>query len=83
MPKMMTQVPGMPLGGEGGGEGDGGGGAWRRPAGTAAHARSVQCHQGTRRVTDDTRFAGGSLVQAQRRELLAWLAEYGITGLVC
>jgi hypothetical protein len=30
-------------------------------------------------VTDDSRFTGGCLVQAQRHDLLAWLAEYGIT----
>jgi CYTH domain-containing protein len=29
-------------------------------------------------VTDDARFTGGRLVQAQRHELLGWLAEYGI-----
>jgi CYTH domain-containing protein len=29
-------------------------------------------------VTDDARFTGGSLVSARRRDLLAWLAEYGI-----
>jgi CYTH domain-containing protein len=29
-------------------------------------------------VTDDIRFTGGSLVSAQRHQLLAWLAEYGI-----
>jgi transposase-like protein len=29
-------------------------------------------------VTDDTRFTGGSLVQADRADLLTWLAEYGI-----
>jgi CYTH domain-containing protein len=29
-------------------------------------------------VTDDARFTGGRLVQASRRELLAWLAEYGL-----
>jgi hypothetical protein len=29
-------------------------------------------------VTDDPRFTGGSLVQARRHELLAWLAGYGI-----
>ena len=29
-------------------------------------------------VTDDKRFAGGSLVSARRHDLLAWLAEYGI-----
>jgi CYTH domain-containing protein len=29
-------------------------------------------------VTDDARFAGGSLVRADRGDLLAWLAEYGI-----
>ncbi|MFI9781112.1 hypothetical protein ACIHCV_41920 [Streptomyces sp. NPDC051956] len=29
-------------------------------------------------VTDDTRFTGGRLVQASRRELLGWLAEYGL-----
>jgi CYTH domain-containing protein len=29
-------------------------------------------------VTDDSRFTGGSLVSAQRHDLLAWLAEYGI-----
>ena len=29
-------------------------------------------------VTDDPRFTGGSLVQAHRRELLGWLADYGI-----
>ncbi len=30
-------------------------------------------------VTGDARFTGGSLVQAHRHDLLAWLAEYGIT----
>ncbi|MFE3204887.1 hypothetical protein [Embleya sp. NPDC059237] len=29
-------------------------------------------------VTDDPRFTGGSLVEATRRELLRWLAEYGL-----
>jgi CYTH domain-containing protein len=29
-------------------------------------------------VTDDPRFTGGSLVQAHRHDLLAWLADYGI-----
>jgi len=29
-------------------------------------------------VTDDARFAGGSLVRADRGDLLAWLEEYGI-----
>lgn len=29
-------------------------------------------------VTDDPRFTGGSLVQADRFELLAWLSDYGI-----
>ena len=29
-------------------------------------------------VTDDPRFTGGSLVQAPRRDLLDWLADYGI-----
>jgi CYTH domain-containing protein len=29
-------------------------------------------------VTNDTRFTGGTLVHAQRDDLLAWLAEYGI-----
>jgi CYTH domain-containing protein len=29
-------------------------------------------------VTDDHRFTGGSLVQARRHDLRAWLAEYGI-----
>jgi CYTH domain-containing protein len=29
-------------------------------------------------VTEDARFTGGSLVRARRRELLAWLADYGI-----
>ncbi|QUC59309.1 hypothetical protein IOD14_22565 [Streptomyces sp. A2-16] len=29
-------------------------------------------------VTEDTRFTGGHLVQASRRELLKWLAEYGL-----
>ncbi|GAA1110769.1 hypothetical protein JBF12_01125 [Streptomyces javensis] len=29
-------------------------------------------------VTDDVRFTGGRLVGVSRRELLAWLAEYGI-----
>jgi CYTH domain-containing protein len=29
-------------------------------------------------VTDDPRFTGGSLVRARRRDLLAWLAEYGV-----
>jgi CYTH domain-containing protein len=29
-------------------------------------------------VTDDTRFTGGNLVRSRRRDLLAWLAEYGI-----
>ncbi|HKA97568.1 MAG TPA: hypothetical protein VKD66_14975 [Streptosporangiaceae bacterium] len=29
-------------------------------------------------VTDDARFTGGSLAQTRRRDLLAWLAEYGI-----
>jgi CYTH domain-containing protein len=29
-------------------------------------------------VTDDPRFTGGSLVRARRRDLLAWLADYGI-----
>ncbi len=30
-------------------------------------------------VTDDARFSGGRLASAERDELLAWLAEYGIT----
>lgn len=30
-------------------------------------------------VTDDARFAGGRLARAERRELLGWLAEYGVT----
>jgi CYTH domain-containing protein len=30
-------------------------------------------------VTDDARFTGGNLVQADRQDLLVWLAEYGIT----
>jgi hypothetical protein len=30
-------------------------------------------------LTDDPRFTGGSLVQAPRHDLLAWLAEYSIT----
>ncbi|MEU6849803.1 hypothetical protein ABZ901_07730 [Actinacidiphila alni] len=29
-------------------------------------------------VTDDPRFTGGSLVTAERRELLAWLAGFGL-----
>jgi len=29
-------------------------------------------------VTDDPRFTGGSLVRARRRDVLAWLAEYGV-----
>lgn len=29
-------------------------------------------------VTDDSRFTGGSLVQADRHDLLTWLADYGI-----
>lgn len=29
-------------------------------------------------VTDDPRFTGGSLIHAHRRDVLAWLAEYGI-----
>ncbi|NES13851.1 hypothetical protein G3562_22630, partial [Micromonospora sp. PPF5-6] len=29
-------------------------------------------------VTDDPRFTGGSLVLAQRDDLLSWLADYGI-----
>jgi CYTH domain-containing protein len=29
-------------------------------------------------VTDDARFTGGRLVRASRRELLGWLAEYGL-----
>jgi hypothetical protein len=29
-------------------------------------------------VTDDERFTGGRLVRASRRELLGWLAEYGL-----
>ncbi len=29
-------------------------------------------------VTEDTRFTGGNLVRTRRRDLLAWLAEYGI-----
>jgi CYTH domain-containing protein len=29
-------------------------------------------------VTDDARFTGGNLVRTRRRDLLAWLAEYGI-----
>jgi CYTH domain-containing protein len=29
-------------------------------------------------VTGDARFTGGHLVQADRQDLLAWLAEYGI-----
>ena len=29
-------------------------------------------------VTEDTRFTGGNLVRTHRRDLLAWLAEYGI-----
>ena len=30
-------------------------------------------------VTDDARFTGGNLAQTRRPDLLAWLAEYGIT----
>jgi CYTH domain-containing protein len=30
-------------------------------------------------VTDDTRFTGGRLAQTHRHDLLAWLAEYGIS----
>ncbi len=30
-------------------------------------------------VTDDPRFSGGRLARAERDELLAWLAEYGVT----
>jgi CYTH domain-containing protein len=30
-------------------------------------------------VTDDVRFTGGSLVHAEREDVLTWLAEYGIT----
>jgi hypothetical protein len=29
-------------------------------------------------VTDDARFTGSSLARAHRRDLLTWLAEYGI-----
>jgi CYTH domain-containing protein len=29
-------------------------------------------------VTDDARFTGGNLIQVDRHDLLAWLAEYGI-----
>ncbi|GCE01986.1 hypothetical protein [Embleya hyalina] len=29
-------------------------------------------------VTDDSRFTGGRLVETSRRELLRWLAEYGL-----
>lgn len=32
-------------------------------------------------ITDDPRFTGGSLVQTRRRDLRAWLAEYGIESL--
>jgi CYTH domain-containing protein len=32
-------------------------------------------------ITDDPRFTGGSLVQARRHDLRAWLAEYGIESL--
>jgi len=32
----------------------------------------------TAEVTGDNRFTGGSLAQARRRDLLAWLGEYGI-----
>jgi CYTH domain-containing protein len=42
-------------------------------------ARSfVPPHTAVAEVTEDARFTGGSLVQAHRRDLLAWLAEYGI-----
>jgi CYTH domain-containing protein len=30
-------------------------------------------------VTDDPRFTGGRLARTERAELLAWLAEYGVT----
>lgn len=30
-------------------------------------------------VTDDARFTGGRLVHANRRQLLAWMSDYGIT----
>jgi CYTH domain-containing protein len=32
-------------------------------------------------VTDDARFSGGRLAHAERDELLAWLAEYGVVTL--
>jgi CYTH domain-containing protein len=47
--------------------------------GTDAAARSfLQPPAAIAEVTDDARFTGGSLVRARRRDLLAWLAEYGI-----
>jgi CYTH domain-containing protein len=42
-------------------------------------ARSfVPPHEAVAEVTDDVRFTGGSLIQAHRHDLLAWLTEYGI-----
>jgi CYTH domain-containing protein len=47
--------------------------------GTDEAARSfLQPPAAIAEVTDDARFTGGSLVRARRRDLLAWLAEYGI-----
>jgi CYTH domain-containing protein len=31
-------------------------------------------------ITDDERFTGGSLARVRRRDLLGWLADYGIDG---
>ncbi|GAA1933909.1 hypothetical protein [Kitasatospora viridis] len=48
--------------------------------GTDEEAASFRPPEGTvAEVTDDARFTGGRLVRAEHRELLGWLAEYGIT----
>ncbi|SFF44802.1 CYTH domain-containing protein [Actinacidiphila alni] len=47
--------------------------------GTDEEARAYVPHLScVAEVTDDPRFTGGSLVTAERRELLAWLAEFGL-----
>jgi CYTH domain-containing protein len=47
--------------------------------GTDEEARSFRPPSGSvAEVTDDARFTGGRLVRTSRRELLHWLAEYGV-----
>ncbi len=47
--------------------------------GTDEEARSFTPPAGcVAEVTDDRRFTGGRLVRASRRDLLGWLAEYGL-----